>query len=249
MSQIVFADSNWILQRVRNRKSVSRKTINEEKKKAKKNETGQQRGIKGAVEEWSMQENEDNSTAFIQKWAVKKIKRAQTLRNRLRDAHQFIILGVSTSLQFVVVTNLSGRSHQWPLVLWRGVLLYKRELASCTASCGRAVCWCLLLWVKWPRVAGGGGVMVRAGVWQRTQVRFIDGAECTESVTRSWGPVPLCLSSMTISSCSSVIIPHLARTRSHPSCCTAAASPDTSLMLIAVKMVIRPDADCGHRQI
>lgn len=156
MSQIVFADSNWILQRVRNRKSVSRKTINEEKKKAKKNETGQQRGIKGAVEEWSMQENEDNSTAFIQKWAVKKIKRAQTLRNRLRDAHQFIILGVSTSLQFVVVTNLSGRSHQWPLVLWRGVLLYKRELASCTASCGRAVCWCLLLWVK----GGGGG-----GLW------------------------------------------------------------------------------------
>lgn len=76
-------------------------------------ETEQQRGIKGAVEEWPVQENEDNSAAFIQKRAAEKMKRAQTLRNRL------------------FVTNLRLLTA---MVLWRGVL-YKRELASCTASC------------------------------------------------------------------------------------------------------------------
>lgn len=52
---------------------------------------------------------------------LKKIKCTQTLRNRLRDAHQFVILGVSSRLQFVVITNVSGCSHQWHL--WRSVVL------------------------------------------------------------------------------------------------------------------------------
>lgn len=57
-----------MLQRVSNRKSVSRKINDEEKKNGeeKKNETEQQRGLKGALYEWLMHENEDNSTAVIQ---------------------------------------------------------------------------------------------------------------------------------------------------------------------------------------
>ena len=56
------------------------------------------------------------------------------------------------------------------------------------------------LWIEW--------LMVVVGLWygQRTQVHFIDGTlNAQRYMTRSWGPL-LCHSSMTITSCCSMIM-------------------------------------------
>ncbi len=86
-----------------------------------------------------------------------------------------VLIGVSTWVQFVIVTNLMASVtlercslHGWILVF----TVQGRWQTACMASCGWAVCLCCDVVTH-----GGGGVMVWAGVCygQRTQVHFIDG--------------------------------------------------------------------------
>ncbi len=96
-----------------------------------------------------------------------------------------ILIGVSTWLQFVVVTDLSGQMLTFDGVWHFGEVFSSRMNPGfhCTGQMADSVygvVWVsgLLkstLWIEWPH--GGGGVMVWAGVCygQRTQVHFIDG--------------------------------------------------------------------------
>ncbi len=112
---------------------------------------------------------------------------AQTVRNRLREAH----LHAHRPHRGLDLTAVRRRNRlewanahiRWRLALWRGVLLHGwipvftvqgRWQTACMASCGWAFAEVNIV----DRVAhGGGGVMVWAGVCygQRTQVHFIDG--------------------------------------------------------------------------
>ncbi len=83
---------------------------------------------------------------------------AQTVRNHLREAHLHARHPhqVSTWLQFVVVTDLSG---QMPVFTVQG-----RWQTACMASCGWAVCWCQCCglsgsWWRW------GNAMGRRMLW------------------------------------------------------------------------------------
>ncbi len=110
---------------------------------------------------------------------------AQTVRNRLWEAHLLLVvlIRVSTRLQFIVVTVLSGQ-----------MLTFVSGLLTST------------LWIEWP--------MVAVGLWYG-QAHVMDNEHgCIllmafwmhrDTVTRSWGHL-LCRSSTTITSCCSMIM-------------------------------------------
>ncbi len=143
---------------------------------------------------------------------------AQTVRNRLRELIcMFVVLiGVSTWLQFVVVTELSGQ-----MLTFDGVWHFGEVFSSwmnpgfhCTGQIADSVygvVWVsgLLmstLWIEWP--------MVAAGLWYGQAYVMDNEHRCIllmafwmhrDTVTRSWGSL-LCNSSTTITSCCSMIM-------------------------------------------
>ncbi len=111
---------------------------------------------------------------------------AQTVRNRLREAH----LHVRRPHQGLDLTAVCRRNRlewanahiRWCLAPWRGVLSLDESGFHCTGQMADSVYGVMwvsgllmsTLWIEWPMVAGG--VMIWAGVCygQRTQVHFID---------------------------------------------------------------------------
>ncbi len=112
---------------------------------------------------------------------------AQTVRNRLREAHLYAHRP-HRGLDLTAVRNRNrlewANAHiRWRLALWRGVLFTNESRFSLYKPDGRQHVWRRVgerfadVYVV-DRVAhGGGGVMVWAGecYGQRTQVNFIDG--------------------------------------------------------------------------
>ncbi len=140
---------------------------------------------------------------------------AQTVRNRLREAH----LHARHPHRGLDLTAVRRRNRlewanahiRWRLALWRGVLFTDESRFSLYRADGRQRVW-RRVGERFAdvnvvdRVAHG--VMVWAGVCygQRTQVHFIDGIlNAQRYMTRSWGPL-LCHSSTTITSCCSMIM-------------------------------------------
>ncbi len=109
---------------------------------------------------------------------------AQTVRNRLREAHLHARCP-HRGLDLTAVNRLEwANAHiRWRLALWRDVLFMDKSRFSLYRADGRQRVWCCV----GERFAdvnvvdrvshGGGGVMVWAGVCygQRTQEHFIDG--------------------------------------------------------------------------
>ncbi len=145
---------------------------------------------------------------------------AQTVRNETVSEKLIcmlvVLIWVSTWLQFVIVTDLSGQMLTFDGV-WHFGEMFSSGTNTCFHSTGQMADRMYgVVWVSVfsdvnvvDRVAqGGGGVMVWAGVCygQRTQVYFIDGNWMhRDNVTRSWDPL-LCHSSTTITSCCSMIM-------------------------------------------
>ncbi len=126
---------------------------------------------------------------------------AQTVRNRLREAH----LDDRHPHRGLDLTAIHRRNRlewanahiRWRLVLWRGVLFKDESRFSLYRADGRQRVWCRVgerfadVNVV-DRVAhGGGGVIVWAGVCygQETRVHFIDGIlnaqRCRDEILRS----------------------------------------------------------------
>ncbi len=127
-----------------------------------------------------------------------------------------VLIGVSTWLQFVVVTDLSGQ-----MLTFDGVWHFGEVFSSwmnpgfhCTGQMADSVygvVWVsgLLmstLWIEWP--------MVAVGLWYGQAYVMDNEHRCIllmafwmhrDTVTRSWGPL-LCHSSTTITSCCSMIM-------------------------------------------
>ncbi len=112
---------------------------------------------------------------------------AQTVRNRLREAHlhpRHPHRGLDlTAVRRRNQLELENTHIRWHLALWRGVLFTDESRFSLYRADGRQRVW-RCVGERFAdvnvvdRVAhGGGGVMVWAGVYyrQRTQVDFIDG--------------------------------------------------------------------------
>ncbi len=137
------------------------------------------------------------------------------LRNRLREAHLHA-RHPHRGLDLTAVRHRNriewANAHiRWRLALWRGVSSQMNPGFHCTGQMADSV-YGVVVGERFAEVNvvahGGGGVMVWAGVCygQRTQVHFIDGIWMhRDTVTRSWGPL-LCHSSMTITSCCSMIM-------------------------------------------
>ncbi len=143
---------------------------------------------------------------------------AQTLRNRLRKliCMLIVLIEVSTWLQLVVVTDLSGQ-----MLTFNGIWHFGEVFSSqmnpgfhCTGQMADSVygvVWVsgLLmstLWIEWPMVAVG--VMVWQAYVMDNEHRCILLMEFwmhRDTVTKSWGPL-LCHSSTTITSCCSMIM-------------------------------------------
>ncbi len=145
---------------------------------------------------------------------------AQTVRNHLVSGKLIcmlvIFIGVSTWLQFVVVTDLSG---QMPIFdgVWHFVEVFSswmNPVFYCTGQMADSVygiVWvsCLLmsmLCIEWPIVA--------VGLWYGHAYVMNNEHRCillmafwmhNDTVMRSWGPL-FCRSSMTITSCCSMIL-------------------------------------------
>ncbi len=143
---------------------------------------------------------------------------AQTIRNHLREAHLHAHCPhrVSTWLQFVVVTDLSGQMLTIDVVWHFGEVFSSRRNPGfyCTGQMADSVygvVWVngLLmstLWIEWP--------MVAVGLWYGQAYVMDNEHRCillmafwmhNDTVTRSWGPL-LCHSSTTITSCCSMIM-------------------------------------------
>ncbi len=145
---------------------------------------------------------------------------AQTVRNLLVSGKLIcmlvVLIGVSTWLQFVVVTNLSGQMLAFDGVWHFGEVFSSRMNPGflCTGQMIDSVfgvVWVsgLLLstlWIEWP--------MMAVGLWYG-QVYVMDNKHrwillmafwmYRHTMTRSWGPL-LCHSSTTITSCCSMIM-------------------------------------------
>ncbi len=139
---------------------------------------------------------------------------AQTVRNRLREAHLLLVvlIGVSTWLQFIVVTDLSGQMLTFDGVWHFGEVFSSRMNPGfpCTGQMADSVYVSGLLmstpWIEWP--------MVAVGLWYGQAYVMDNEHRCIllmafwmhrDTVTRSWGPL-LCRSSTTITSCCSMIM-------------------------------------------
>ncbi len=127
-----------------------------------------------------------------------------------------VLIGVSTWLQFVIVTDLSGKMLTFDCIWHFGEVFSSRMNPGfhCTGQMADSVygvVWVSgglmsALWIKWP--------MVVVGLWYG-QANFMDNEHrCIlfmafwmhrDTVTRSWGPL-LCHSSTTITSCCSMIM-------------------------------------------
>ncbi len=145
---------------------------------------------------------------------------AQTVRNRLREAHLHA-RRPHWGLDLTAVRRRNrlewANAHiRWRLALWRGVLFTDESRFSLYRADGRQRVW-RRVGEQFAdvnvvdRVAhGGSGVMVWAGVCygQQTQVRCILLMAFwihRDTATRSWDPL-LCHSSTTITSCCSMIM-------------------------------------------
>ncbi len=143
---------------------------------------------------------------------------AQTVRNRLREAH----LHARRPHRGLDLTAVRRRKPTWvgkcshsmasgtlercSLHGWIPVFTVQgRWQTACMASCGWAVCWSML-WIEWP--------MVVVGLWYGQAYVMDNEHRCIllmafwmhkDTVTRSWGPL-LCHSSTTITSCCSMIM-------------------------------------------
>ncbi len=144
---------------------------------------------------------------------------AQTVRNRLREAHLHAC-HPHRGLDLTAVRRRNrlewANAHiRWRLALWRGVLFTDESRFSLYRADGRQVCmascWVSgllmsMLWIEWP--------MVAVGLWYGLAHVMDNEHRCTllmafgmhrDTVTRSWGPL-LCHSSTTITSCCSMIM-------------------------------------------
>ncbi len=141
---------------------------------------------------------------------------AQTVRNRLREAH----LHARRTHRGLDLTAVHRRNRlewanahiQWRLALWRGVFFTDESRFSLYRADGRQRVWRSVgllkstLWIEGP-LWRWGYCMGRRMLWTtNTGAFYWWHFECTEiTVTRSWGPL-LCHSSMTITSCCSMIM-------------------------------------------
>ncbi len=125
-----------------------------------------------------------------------------------------VLIGVSTWLQFVVVTDLSGQ-----MLTFDGVWHFEEVFSSrmnpgfhCTGQMADSVygvVWVSgllmsMLWIEWPMVGlwyGQGYVMDN----KHRCILLMEFWMHRDTVTRSWGPL-LCHSSLTITSCCSMIM-------------------------------------------
>ncbi len=120
-----------------------------------------------------------------------------------------VLIGVSTWLQFIVVTDLSGQ-----VLAFDGVWHFGEVFSSwmnpgfhCTGQMADSVFGVMwvssllmsMLWIEWP--------MAAVGLWYGQTYVMDNEHRCMhrDTVTRSWGPL-LCHSSTTITSCCSMII-------------------------------------------
>ncbi len=138
---------------------------------------------------------------------------AQTIRNRLREAHlQARCPHLGLDLTAVHRRNRlewSNAHIRWRLALWRGVLFTDESRFSLYRADGRQRVSGLLmstLWIEWPIVA--------VGLWYGQAYVMDNEHRCIllmafwmhrDTVMRSWGPL-LCHSSTTITSCCSMIM-------------------------------------------
>ncbi len=143
---------------------------------------------------------------------------AQTVRNRLREAHLHA-RRTHRDLDLTAVHRHNrlewANAHiRWGLELWRGVLFTDESRFSLSRSDGRQRVWRpvgerfadVSIVIKWP--------MVAVGLWYWQAYVMDNEHRCIlliafwmhrDTVTRSWGPL-LCHSSTTITSCCSMIM-------------------------------------------
>ncbi len=141
---------------------------------------------------------------------------AQTVRNRLREAHLHVHRP-HRCLNLTAVCRCNwlewANAHiQWSLALWRGVLftdeswfsLYRADGRQCMVLCGWAVCWSQHCGSSGPWWWWGYGMGKRM-LWTTNTGALMAFWMHRDTVTRSWGPL-LCHSSTTITSCCSMIM-------------------------------------------
>ncbi len=138
---------------------------------------------------------------------------AQTIRNRLREAHLYA-RRPHRGLDLTAVHRRNGLEWSnahiwWRLALWRGVLFTDESWFSLYRADGRKRVSGLLmstLWIEWSIVAGGlwyGQAYVMDN--EHRCILLMEFLMHRDTVMRSWGPL-LCHSSTTITSCCSMIM-------------------------------------------
>ncbi len=125
-----------------------------------------------------------------------------------------ILIGVSTWLQFIIVTDLCGQMLTF-VGVWHFGEVFSSQMNPgfhCTGQMADSVygVWVsgLLmstLWIEWPMMAVGLWYGQAYVMYNEHRSFYWWHFECTDTVTRSWGPL-LCHSSTTITS-----RPHVAR--------------------------------------